>query len=151
MSECKTVQVLNSFIVPNKVEAQESDFLRWLAPEFHDLEDDDESMLTTQSDIYALAMTIYEVNFNYFNLQRLTTGYKIMTGGQPFQNIRKSRKLSNLVMSGARPRRPSEQAAIDRGLNNNLWDLLSRCWAHEPSGRPDIFQVNKELDEMWPK
>ncbi|KLO11007.1 kinase-like protein [Schizopora paradoxa] len=127
-------EVINSVIVPNKVEAQEIDSLRWLAPEFHDLEDDDEPTLTTQSDIYALAMSIFE----------------IMAGKQPFQDVRKSRKISNLVMNGGRPQRPKEQAAIDRGLDDDLWDLLSRCWAQEPSDRPDIFEVNKELDEMWP-
>lgn len=74
-----------------------------------------------------------------------------MAGKQPFKDVRKSRKISNLVMNGGRPQRPKEQAAIDRGLDDDLWDLLSRCWAQEPSDRPDIFEVNKELDEMWPE
>lgn len=74
-----------------------------------------------------------------------------MTGDLPFKHIKKSSNIPKALMKGDRPQRPTDQAVIDRGLDDRLWDLMTRCWAQDPKDRPDILQVSGELDEMWPE
>ncbi|KLO11014.1 hypothetical protein SCHPADRAFT_942412 [Schizopora paradoxa] len=56
------------------------------------------------------------------------------------------------MRAGDRPKRPKKKSpAFKNGPDDKLWGLIERCWAPSPSARPDIFQVIKELDEMWPE
>jgi hypothetical protein len=40
---------------------------------------------------------------------------------------------------------------VERGLNDETWELMNRCWDHDPNKRPDIGTVLKELKRAWPQ
>ena len=72
-----------------------------------------------------------------------------MTGEHPFMEIRRAASVPVAVTNGQLPARPVNPLFVDRGLDDRLWALLTRCWAHRPSERPNIFEVSEELDRMW--
>jgi len=103
---------------------------RWFAPEMLD----GEMLISTSSDIYSFSMTILE----------------LMTGDVPFKHIMRAASVPTALTNGHRPERPTDPSVAARGLDDRLWSLLTGCWAQKPSDRPDIFEVNDELEAMWP-
>jgi len=101
---------------------------RWFAPEviFGD------TLISTRSDVHSFAMTVLE----------------LMTDKPPFPDI-KHASIPSMLKAGKRPEQPTDESVIIRGLDDKLWALLTRCWSQEPLERPDIYQVNKELESMW--
>ena len=67
-----------------------------------------------------------------------------MTGRAPFQNIKSPLQLLEMLRKGQRPERPSNQL-IHYGLDDQLWSLISRCWAQNPADRPSMSEVVFEL------
>ncbi|QRV98024.1 Ephrin type-A receptor 4 [Ceratobasidium sp. AG-Ba] len=97
--------------------------LRYTAPEILK----DESMHTQEADIYAYGMTAFE----------------ILTGEVPFAG--KSSFATVLpVVKGEIPHR-KEFLLDSRGLDDQLWVLLTRCWAYEPRARPSAAELNRQL------
>ena len=70
-----------------------------------------------------------------------------MTGEPPFKKVKRTPEVLIRMQQGERPSRPEGQEIIDRGLDDNLWDLLTRCWDAFPENRPTIHQVLAELPE----
>lgn len=68
-----------------------------------------------------------------------------MTGQPPFSHIRRTPEVLIKMQQGERPCRPEGQEIVERGLDDNLWNLLTRCWAAEPEKRPTIHEVLDEL------
>jgi len=104
------------------------DSYRWFAPEVVF----DKKLISTGSDVYSFAMTVLQ----------------LMTNKQPFHDI-DDVSVPLMLKDGQRPERPTGQSAIFRGLNDKLWDLLTDCWAQEPSARLGIEKVNQRLESMW--
>ena len=96
---------------------------RWMSPEL--LED---SQHTVHSDCYALGMVIYEV----------------LSGLVPFHPQQGDPAVVKKVLDGERPERP--QGGEGRWFKDEIWDLLERCWKHEPSDRPSAQDVLECLD-----
>ena len=44
-----------------------------------------------------------------------------------------------------RPERPENGSAERNGLNDELWTLMCRTWAHEPEQRPVASDLSKQL------
>jgi len=101
-----------------------SDSYRWFAPELCI----DEGVLSVGSDIYAYAMTVLE----------------LITNHQPYSYIKHTTEVVIKSARGIRPRRPTEFHMVQRGLDDNLWDLLISCWG-EAALRPSIQQVLARL------
>ncbi|EUC61955.1 tyrosine kinase family catalytic domain protein, partial [Rhizoctonia solani AG-3 Rhs1AP] len=99
--------------------------LRWTAPEML-LEEVPKR--TTQSDIYALGMTMLE----------------IFTGEVPYPNCRQDFLVLKTVEKGTLPNRPLERLKDDK-QGNMVWQLLLDCWSRDVSVRPSSKQV---LDTM---
>ncbi len=77
---------------------------------------------------------------------------QVMTGEPPFKHIQLDTSVPKAITEGQRPERPTDLLVERRGLDDQLWGLLTRCWAQNPKDRPDIFEVNKELESMrYPK
>ncbi|CAE6467167.1 unnamed protein product [Rhizoctonia solani] len=95
---------------------------RWAAPEI--LLAEVPIRRTTQSDVYALGMTMLE----------------IFTGDVPYPNHRMEFSVITTVARGTLPTRPDEKLGDDRqgGL---VWQLLLNCWSRNPSERPSSKQV----------
>ncbi|KAG8754206.1 hypothetical protein FRC11_006784 [Ceratobasidium sp. 423] len=98
--------------------------LRFAAPELLD----DTSEHTTKTDIYALGMTILS----------------IMTGKQPFPNKRDHAIMMEVTLKKGRPCRSEFTSfAGSKRMEDRLWDLLERCWAHAPEDRPTAAEVGR--------
>ncbi|KAL5528090.1 hypothetical protein ACEPAF_7226 [Sanghuangporus sanghuang] len=102
-----------------------SDSYRWFAPELCSAP----GVLSTASDVFAYSMTVLE----------------LMTGQAPFSHIRRTPEVLIKMQQGERPRRPEGPEIVERGLDDKLWDLLTRCWAADPEQRPSIQEVINEL------
>jgi len=102
-----------------------SDSYRWFSPELCV----GQGVLSISSDIYAFAMTILE----------------LITNQQPYSYIKHTTEVIIKSAQGARPRRPTELHIIARGLNDNLWDVMTSCWSNDPAARPFIDQVLARL------
>lgn len=98
-----------------------SDSYRWFSPELYV----GTGSLSTSSDIYAYAMTMLE----------------LITNQQPYSYIKHTTEVVIKSSTGARPRRPTEPHIIARGLDDNLWDLMTICWNGDPTARPSIDRV----------
>ncbi|QRW12619.1 Ephrin type-A receptor 4 [Ceratobasidium sp. AG-Ba] len=97
--------------------------LRYTAPEVLK----GESMHTTAGDIYAYAMTIYEV----------------LTGEMPFANTPGVATVLPVVLGKIPDRKPF--LLDSRVSSDRLWKLLTQCWAYEPKARPFAVELNKQL------
>ncbi|KAM6489441.1 Protein kinase-like domain containing protein [Amanita muscaria] len=91
--------------------------LRWMSPE---LMTGKQSIPTKESDIYAYAMTCYE----------------ILSGDVPFKSVRIEANLVYIVP--VEKQRPEHVESCD---SYDMWDIITKCWAEEPEGRPRTAEV----------
>ncbi|KAF9647925.1 kinase-like protein [Thelephora ganbajun] len=82
----------------------------------------DRAVPSKEADIFALAMTIYQV----------------LTGKCPFSQMREAR-IIGAVISGERPTKPGNAKQI--GMTNAVWDLLRECWRDDRTKRPTISVI----------
>ena len=68
-----------------------------------------------------------------------------MTGSEPFANIKRQPEVLMRMLRGERPVRPTDPEVVARGLDDKMWGILERCWAHAPEDRPTIEEVLAEL------
>ncbi|KAH7345538.1 kinase-like domain-containing protein [Rhizoctonia solani] len=83
----------------------------------------------TESDVYALAMTMLE----------------IFTGNVPYPECRREYAVIKKIESGTLPTRPIEQLGEDY-KGDLMWQLLLTCWNKNPSDRPSAGQVSDSLE-----
>ena len=113
----------------NESSSERGGTTRWMSPEL--LEG---SHHTVHSDCYALGMVICEV----------------LSGLLPFHRQQGDPVVAKKVLDGERPERP--QRGEGRWFNDEIWDLLERCWKHEPSDRPsaqDVFECLDMASKEW--
>ncbi|KAK0465971.1 kinase-like domain-containing protein [Desarmillaria tabescens] len=98
---------------------------RWMAPErlipqdFHL----PSARPTLESDVYSFAMLICQ----------------LYTGRPPLDKIPNDFAFINrVVRRKQRPDRPSD-------IYDELWAVVTRCWSHEPSDRPTMESLNREI------
>lgn len=124
---------------------------RWTAPEILEVPDDDEEIneppYTTKSDVFAFAMTIIEVRkLTFFSLGVTSTHIlqQIITGLPPFQNIRNDSAVIFKILEQKRPAIPDMIRKWP-----DLTDAIESCWAHEASKRPEAFEVQRVLHDIF--
>ncbi|CAE7154799.1 unnamed protein product [Rhizoctonia solani] len=100
--------------------------MRWAAPE---LLSEEAQTKTTQTDVYALGMTMLEA----------------FTGTFPFPD-RTDISVIFAVVGGALPTRPAELGS-DR-KDDLMWQLLLGCWSRNASERPSAEQVVEALSTI---
>ncbi|KAG8764063.1 hypothetical protein FRC12_008299 [Ceratobasidium sp. 428] len=104
--------------------------LRYTAPE---LLNESSSKNTFKADIYAFGMMMLE----------------IMTGQVPFPDKRPA-AVCLAAARGEMPKRPDLSSIIpEKTLEDELWKLLTCCWAFEPNSRPSAPQLRKKLESIW--
>ncbi|KAG6833762.1 hypothetical protein H0H87_001194 [Tephrocybe sp. NHM501043] len=94
---------------------------RWFAPEVCV----GEGVLSLSSDIYAFGMTVLEV----------------LTHRQPYSHIRHATEVVIKASTGEIPRRPIDPRVVERGLHDDLWMLLTKCWLRKSEDRPTIKEI----------
>jgi len=102
-----------------------SDSYRWFAPELCSAP----GILSKESDMFSYGMMVLE----------------LMTGNPPFSSIKRVTEVLLTIQRGERPARPLDPDIVVRGLDDRLWDLLTRCWKADPAERPTIEEVLREL------
>lgn len=104
---------------------------RWMSPELLDPGrfDLNNRGPTRESDCYALGMVIYEV----------------LSGRAPFMPLAVY-IATQKVLDGERPERP--EWAEGQRFKDELWEMLSLCWATEPQRRPSVEAVLELLGRI---
>ncbi|KAI0934912.1 hypothetical protein AcV5_006602 [Taiwanofungus camphoratus] len=107
---------------------------RWMAPELLDPErfGREHSHVSRESDIYALAMVMWEV----------------FAGHIPFHEYPRDATVIYRVLKGERPHRPLE--ATTHGLSDGVWDLIQACWHERWQRRPRVTEVFHYLQASSP-
>ncbi|CUA66971.1 hypothetical protein RSOLAG22IIIB_02880 [Rhizoctonia solani] len=99
--------------------------LRFAAPEVLDGSSEHH---TTESDVYALGMTILQ----------------IMTGELPYAGMSDRAAVASIFRQ-LHPPRPPFNALIGQSAKDRLWALLLRCWDNNPKLRPTATEVKHTL------
>ena len=73
-----------------------------------------------------------------------------MTQEKPFVNIKRDPQVLVYRSQGGRPLRPENEEVRRRGLDDQLWTLLERCWSDRPDNRPSIKEVIEVLETLPP-
>ncbi|GJE97456.1 kinase-like protein [Phanerochaete sordida] len=89
---------------------------RWMSPEHITL-----GVANKKTDVYSFGMTMYEV----------------FADSPPFAATPEDMLFNVICVLGTRPPRPEEQT----GLNDDIWDIMSRTWAHQPERRPPASDI----------
>jgi len=105
---------------------QGSDVLRYQAPEYAG-----EALLSTASDVFALAMTMLEV----------------IGGHIPFSNKKLDTQATFAIARGERPSRDRE----GRNVIDGVWLLFEKCWAQDCTQRPSAMEVVQRLLVLYPE
>ncbi|CAE7214384.1 unnamed protein product [Rhizoctonia solani] len=103
--------------------------IRWSAAELLD----GSGVHSEASDVYALAMTIYQ---------------EVLAGDLPYKG-KTIFVIMNLVAKETPPERP-KSITSEKEDGNKLWDFLLRCWSLEPKARPGASQVADMMKAIDP-
>ena len=83
---------------------------------------------TLKVDVYSYAMTIYE----------------IASGQKPWNDIKDSNDIVELVLDGKRPN-------IVESIPDRIAELIEVCWSQKPADRPSFIDVLNILVHISPK
>jgi serine/threonine-protein kinase TNNI3K len=101
----------------------------WLSPEV--IRD---GRYSQKSDIYSFSLVLWE----------------LLSGCQPFQNVRKQENLRSKILQGKRPEIPDKW--LDENENifpfNFLISIITRGWQEEPHARPTSLEILSELEAL---
>jgi hypothetical protein len=114
-----------------------------MAPELHL---DVSGARTDRSDIYALAITIWEARIGLLvsdHCMIADTLAQTFTFKAPFSHISNDFALSRRVILGERPHKPTDCENV--GFNETLWDLLQKGWGPQPESRPPLSEFIEVL------
>ncbi|KAI9209528.1 kinase-like domain-containing protein, partial [Polychytrium aggregatum] len=106
---------------PNKSNSLNGGTEGYMAPEM--LDEDDPSGTTMKTDVYAFAITMYEVLNDAKPVWASRDGHPM----KPFQ-------ILSQLLQRKRPKR------LD-GITDDIWALIERCWAHNPSDRLSFREI----------
>ncbi|CCO30121.1 Paired amphipathic helix protein pst3 AltName: Full=SIN3 homolog 3 [Rhizoctonia solani AG-1 IB] len=96
--------------------------LRWMAPEL--LMEEDHVERSKHTDVYALGMTFLET----------------VTNNIPYSECLRDNQIYRKLDRKEHPKRPIEYFPVNR-LGNSMWELLVKCWNHDPPSRPTADQI----------
>ncbi|KDQ10757.1 hypothetical protein BOTBODRAFT_115314 [Botryobasidium botryosum FD-172 SS1] len=102
---------------------------RWQAPETIQAATDEDARRNVATDVFAFGRVMLE----------------IFTKNIPFSYIRDVAVVL-LVVKGEFPERPRDDGTEDRGLSDDMWELMLSCWNIKPSQRPDAKSIVARLN-----
>lgn len=95
--------------------------VRWMAPEV--LKD---NKFTTKSDVFSFGILMWEI---------------VTLGSTPYRYLQTDKIPKEVAYKGKRPEKPDY-------CHPQLYEIMSRCWSHEPNERPTFSCLVKQLDEF---
>ncbi|KDQ14108.1 hypothetical protein BOTBODRAFT_110477 [Botryobasidium botryosum FD-172 SS1] len=98
---------------------------RWQAPETINANTKEEARRTLATDIFAFGRVMLELFTKKVPLSSIDADFAVMI----------------MVMKGEFPERPCDEGIEDRGLSDDMWELMLECWAVDPSQRPDARSI----------
>lgn len=107
--------------------------VRWQAPEL--VKPDDYGglgVVSPSTDVWSYGMLCIE----------------IMTGKKPYYYRPRDANVIADLVSRRLPDRPTEEAVIERGMSNQLWNLMLHCWNWEPLERPPIATIKSNVRSL---
>lgn len=107
--------------------------VRWQAPEL--IKPDDYGgpvVVSPSTDVWSYGMLCIE----------------IMTGEKPYYNRPHDANVVVDIMSRRLPDRPTEEAVIERGMSEKMWNLMLHCWIWEPLERPTMASVKTNIRSL---
>jgi serine/threonine protein kinase len=112
---------------------------RWTAPEVCG-----GGEYSTEADVFSFAMVIIEARPPNKSCVRVRAYHdfelmQVFTGAAPSSDL-PAFKAMFLMAQGERPPRPMHPEVTD-----SLWELVQRCWDHEPHSRPEVPEVLQVL------
>ncbi|WWC65262.1 uncharacterized protein I303_107879 [Kwoniella dejecticola CBS 10117] len=114
------IDITNKSVIPPAEGGSAAGTLRFQSPERLQL-----NPLTKECDVYSFAMTIYQ----------------IYSGEIPFAALDTyNAKMS--ILEGIRPPQLSD-------IPDQLYQLMTRCWAADPQARPTFEEISEELGTMY--
>lgn len=129
------IKFKEGFSLAQPIMENESDYrheevlANWLAPEV--IRD---GRYSQASDIYSFSLVLWE----------------LLSGCQPFQNIKKQENLRCKILQGERPEIPDKW--LDENENifpfNFLISIITRGWQEEPHARPTSPEILSELEAL---
>ncbi|KAJ3995497.1 kinase-like domain-containing protein [Lentinula boryana] len=99
--------------------------LRWMAPEYLELDGSAPTSIYPSRDVYAFGCTIIE----------------ILTQNLPFHHCKTEYTVFCALMRGERPDRPPKK----EWFTDNIWALTTHCWAQNALDRPSSREVSVVL------
>lgn len=95
--------------------------VRWMAPEVLL-----NNRFTTKSDVYSFGILMWEI---------------VTLGSTPYRYLKTEQVIEEVARNGQRPGKPEY-------CHSQLYELMSRCWLHDPDKRPTFNSLVKQLDEL---
>jgi serine/threonine protein kinase len=122
--------------------------LRYQAPELlpcMDGEDESNPRVTKETDVWSFSMTIVEVRLSRSRVfsKLIMDRWQVLTGSKPFSHIVSDMKVFLQVVNGRRPERNR-----CKQINDDVWNMLQRCWNREPSQRPSMATLMQFFSEQ---
>ena len=124
---------------------------RWMSPEIlvpdqFGIPASEGDRPTRQSDCYSLGMVIYEVSTRVGGLVFADSQLplQVLCGHHPFYEIESSYLVTHVIIGGERPKKPEGAARL--GFNNELWEIVERCWRANRDERPVVGEILSCLD-----
>jgi hypothetical protein len=70
---------------------------------------------------------------------------EVISGEVPFPDVNSDvAVMGRVLFQKELPERPTNCIPTKSKHGNDLWELLTQCWSHDPCGRPRAFQVKKQ-------
>ena len=108
-----------------------------MAPELLVVEDDSQTIPTTQMDVYSFGCIMLQVCgscVHFVVMTRPMTHWnngKILTGNIPYHYLSRDEQVLVAIMQGKPPKRPDEAVVTDR-----RWDFIEWCWSPAKGAKP---------------
>ena len=72
---------------------------------------------------------------------------ELFTRKSPFYYLTVSSAVISKIVRGHVPERPSIEDTCSR-MSNMWWDMCTHCWKHDPSSRPTMAYIVKQIEKM---
>ncbi|KAB5590658.1 Rap guanine nucleotide exchange factor [Ceratobasidium theobromae] len=107
---------------------------RWMAPELFQVDTSTSASVTCSSDVWSFGMLCLEV----------------LTGCPPFfPKLRVDAQVIATLIQGCLPERPEPLEQMHgRGLSDEMWEVMNRCWSRKPAERPEMRTLASEVQAL---